>query len=55
MFDADKLPQSWLLVKNDYPVLSDIATKISLPFVTAYLIFCCCCDEKVLIIVGNGK
>jgi len=30
-FDADKLPQLWLLVKDDYPSLSAKALKLSLP------------------------
>jgi hypothetical protein len=38
MFNDDKLPQFQLLVKNDYPSLSDKAIKASLPFVITY--FC---------------
>jgi hypothetical protein len=34
MFDSDKLPQSWMLVKNNYPSLSDKAVKVLLPSVT---------------------
>jgi hypothetical protein len=36
MFDADEL-HFWLLVKNDYPSLSDKAIKVLLHFVTTYL------------------
>jgi hypothetical protein len=31
MFDADELPQFWLLVGSDYPSLSDKARMILLP------------------------
>jgi hypothetical protein len=34
MFDAYKLPHFWLLVKNDYPALSDKAIKVLIPFMT---------------------
>jgi len=34
MFDAYKLPHFWLLVKNDYPALSDKALKVLIPFMT---------------------
>jgi hypothetical protein len=34
MCDADELPQFWLLVKNDYPSLSEKAMKFLLPIAT---------------------
>jgi len=37
MLDADKDPQFWLLLKNDYPSLSDKVMKVLLPFVTTYM------------------
>jgi hypothetical protein len=37
MFDADKFTQIWLLVRDDYPSLSDRAVKILLPSVTTYM------------------
>jgi hypothetical protein len=37
MFDADKLPQFWLLVKNECQNLSDKALKVFLPSVATYL------------------
>jgi hypothetical protein len=37
MFDADKLPQFWLLVKNDCRSLTEKARNVLLPFVTTYL------------------
>jgi len=49
MSDADKLPQFWLLVKSDYPSLSDKAVKVLLPFVITFMgiwVFCCCCHEN---------
>jgi hypothetical protein len=35
--NAGKLMQLWLLVKNNYPSLSDKAINVFLPFVTTYL------------------
>jgi hypothetical protein len=37
MFDADKLPQFWLLLRKDYPSSPEKEIKLLLPFVTAYL------------------
>jgi len=37
MFDADKFTQIWLLVRDDYPSLSDRAVKVLLPSVTTYM------------------
>jgi len=37
VFDANRLPQFRLLVKNDYPSFSDNAIKVLLPYVTLYL------------------
>jgi hypothetical protein len=36
MFDGDKLTQFWLVVKHEYPSLSDKAVKVLLPFATMY-------------------
>jgi hypothetical protein len=36
-FDTDELPQFWLLMKNDYPRLSDKVIKVLLLFVTKNL------------------
>jgi hypothetical protein len=37
VFDADKLTQFWMPVKNYYTSLSDKAIKVLLPFVTTHL------------------
>jgi hypothetical protein len=37
MFDAGKLPQFWMLMKDNYPNLLDKAVKFLLPFVIMYL------------------
>jgi hypothetical protein len=37
IFDEDKIAQFWLLVKNDYPTLSDTTVKVLFSFVTANL------------------
>jgi hypothetical protein len=37
VIDADKLPEFWLLAKNNNPHSSHKAIKVLLPFVTTYL------------------
>jgi hypothetical protein len=36
IFEADEVPQFWLLVKNHYPSLSDKAMNVLLPFLATY-------------------